>query len=653
MKRFNVSRRLAALLAAFGIVTILLITASTLLLRNAIGGLSTATTQAVTQLDRSYTLLELISASHGDLQQLIRLKDPDEMEKLLNTLKDQQKRSLELIARTGAEGGTLKAKYEAVLVQQNAVLDKVLRGDLSSAQEVFFGAMAAQHESVLVELGQQRVRVGQATATFLAAQRARAQWKMNLQSGSLGLITLGLIAFGWRLRGQIIRELHRISGAIAEASTQFSHAAGQVSVNSQSLAEGASQQAASLEETSASLEEMASMTKRNAENAQQADQLVKQTRLAADQGAADMTSMTSAMSAIKASGDETAKIIKTIDEIAFQTNILALNAAVEAARAGEAGMGFAVVADEVRNLAQRSAQAARETAEKIEGSIARTTQGVEISGKVARTLNEITAKVRHLDELVAEVASASREQSQGITQVNSAVSQMDKITQRNAATAEESAAASEELNAEAESLKGIVHGLLELVGSRAAVESEPERAPEPSPTPIRRRAAPAHPLPSADRTAVAGVPEDLVQWNEDLLATGVESIDAQHQELIGMINQLHRACLAGSGKTELRRQMQFLAEYVRTHFRHEEEVMEQHRCPSRDANRAAHRKFLKTFEKLAADFEAKGESTSILLDLRRLVAEWLVNHICSVDTKLRGCAANCPAPSPARTTAPV
>jgi methyl-accepting chemotaxis protein len=245
---------------------------------------------------------------------------------------------------------------------------------------------------------------------------------------------------------------------------QTSAAAGQVSAASQTLAEGASEQAASLEETSASLEELSSMTRHNADNAHKANELAKQARSAADKGAADMQTMSVAMEAIKVSSDDIAKIIKTIDEIAFQTNILALNAAVEAARAGEAGMGFAVVADEVRNLAQRSAQAAKETAAKIEGAITKTGQGVEISTKVGLALNEIVEKARQVDELVAEVAGASREQTQGITQINTAVGQMDKVTQANAATAEESAAASEELNAQAEVTKHSVGELLKLVG---------------------------------------------------------------------------------------------------------------------------------------------------------------------------------------------
>ena len=251
---------------------------------------------------------------------------------------------------------------------------------------------------------------------------------------------------------------------LAEGSAQVASAAGQVSAASQTLAEGASEQAASLEETSSSLEEMSSMTKRNSENAQKANDLAKQARTAADKGVGDMQTMSAAMEAIKVSSADIAKIIKTIDEIAFQTNILALNAAVEAARAGEAGMGFAVVADEVRNLAQRSAQAAKETAAKIEGAITKTSQGVDISSKVAVTLNEIVTKARQVDELVAEVAGASREQTQGITQINTAVGQMDKVTQSNAASAEESAAAAEELNAQATTMKESVAELLRLVG---------------------------------------------------------------------------------------------------------------------------------------------------------------------------------------------
>jgi methyl-accepting chemotaxis protein len=279
------------------------------------------------------------------------------------------------------------------------------------------------------------------------------------------LLAVVLITFNSVRVRRALGELAGTLGLVTEALVGYGAT---VSSASQSLAEGSSSQAASIEETSASLEEMSGMTNRNAENSHKANELTSQARSAADKGATDMAAMALAMQDIKVSSDDIAKIIKTIDEIAFQTNILALNAAVEAARAGEAGMGFAVVADEVRNLAQRSAQAAKETAVKIETAIGKTSQGVVISGKVAANLAEIVSKARQVDELVAEVATASREQTQGINQINSAVGQMDKVTQANAASAEESAAASEELNSQAHVMKQAVAELLRLVGQTSS-----------------------------------------------------------------------------------------------------------------------------------------------------------------------------------------
>jgi methyl-accepting chemotaxis protein len=294
----------------------------------------------------------------------------------------------------------------------------------------------------------------------------------------LGAAMLGGLAVAFVIIRSTTRVLDHVAGVLEEGSEQTALASSQVLTASQSLADGSSQQAASIEETSASLEEMSSMTQRNAENSQKANELTRQARDAAEKGAADMQSMGTAMLAIKNSSDDIAKIIKTIDEIAFQTNILALNAAVEAARAGEAGMGFAVVAEEVRSLAQRSAQAAKETEGKIQGAIGNTSQGVQISAKVAQTLDDILGRIRHVDELMAEVATASHEQSQGITQVNLAVGQMDKVTQANAASAEESAAASRELNTQAQRMEKAVGELLALLGGR-----NQRRLSEPSPLP--------------------------------------------------------------------------------------------------------------------------------------------------------------------------
>jgi methyl-accepting chemotaxis protein len=271
----------------------------------------------------------------------------------------------------------------------------------------------------------------------------------------------------------VTARLSKVADALGVSSEQVKDGSVQVAGASQSLAEGACQQAASLEETSASLEEMSSMTKRNAETAGKVKALGSEARKAGDVGVKDMTALVSAMDAIKRSSTDIAKIIKTIDEIAFQTNILALNAAVEAARAGEAGAGFAVVADEVRNLARRCAQAAKETTGKIEDAVQKSAVGADISAKVAKSLEEIVGKARQVDELAGEVAAASQEQSQGIAQVNIAVTQMDQVTQGNAANAEESAAAAAELITQAESLKEAVADLLSLVDGQEANQGQP------------------------------------------------------------------------------------------------------------------------------------------------------------------------------------
>ena len=278
------------------------------------------------------------------------------------------------------------------------------------------------------------------------------------------VIILGLtLAASWRIVRSITGPLRGIIGELTTGAEQTTNSAAQVSAASQFLADGASEQAAALEETSASLEEMSSMTKRNAETAGKVKTFGSEARKAGDLGVQDMTVLVGAMDDIKRSSADIAKIIKTIDEIAFQTNILALNAAVEAARAGEAGAGFAVVADEVRNLARRCAQAAKETASKIEDAVQKSARGADISAKVATSLEEIVGKARQVDELAGQVADASQEQSQGIAQVNIAVTQMDKVTQSNAATAEESAAAAAELTSQAEALKAAVSQLLRLV----------------------------------------------------------------------------------------------------------------------------------------------------------------------------------------------
>jgi methyl-accepting chemotaxis protein/methyl-accepting chemotaxis protein-1 (serine sensor receptor) len=319
---------------------------------------------------------------------------------------------------------------------------------------------------IYVKLNAAAVRLQAIQGEVLAENKAA----VNDQNASSRRIALGLLALcvvvGFVVivvvRG-ITRNVRQAIVQLAEGTEQVASAAVQVSSASQSLAQGASEQAASLEETSSSSEEISSMTRKNAENSRVAAEFTGQVDQRVAAANDTLGHMVTSMTEINTSSEKVSKIIKVIDEIAFQTNILALNAAVEAARAGEAGMGFAVVADEVRNLAQRCAQAAKDTASLIEESMSKSHDGMGKLDQVAEAIRSITESASKVKTLVDEVHLGSQEQARGIEQIAKAISQMEQVTQKNAANAEESASASEELAGQAETMKSVVNQLQTMV----------------------------------------------------------------------------------------------------------------------------------------------------------------------------------------------
>lgn len=333
-------------------------------------------------------------------------------------------------------------------------------GILKESLRTQYGVIAAN----CTELGQLAKDLLQQNRQASEATLAAARWEILL------LILAGAVAatFAICVMRIALVDIRHVAAEMRNGARQVAAAATQVASASQSLAQGTSEQAATLEETSSSATEITSVTRKNADNTRAVAGVMLETARLVDGANHNLEEMIQSMKEIHGSSEKISKIIRVIDEIAFQTNILALNAAVEAARAGEAGMGFAVVADEVRNLAQRSAQAAKDTASLIEDSIGKSNEGGRKLDSVVKSIEQITATANQVKALVDEVDMGSQEQARGIEQISTAVAQMEKVTQRNAANAEESAAASEELAAQALCLQDTVERLQQVAGQGAA-----------------------------------------------------------------------------------------------------------------------------------------------------------------------------------------
>lgn len=339
-------------------------------------------------------------------------------------------------------------------------------------------------------------------------RKAQNQWlhfSSAIQTSTRNTSTFSLVAMvgmiaallAWAIRRQVARPLSRIADGLVNGARIVRTTSSAIEIGSTSLASQAGTQATSLQSAASALEEMTSLTQRNAENAISAKQSAAEARSCADAGAEKVSQLLAAMEAIRTAGDDISKILKDIHEIAFQTNILALNAAVEAARAGDSGAGFAVVAEEVRRLAQRCASAARETEAKIQDSVDKSQQGNEYSNLVARSFEEIQTRVRRLDTLVADIAAASSEQRSGMAEVRNVVTQLDRVTEQNAANATESAHAASDLTAEAEAMQAAISDLRELLdGTSSPTQSPPHSSPStPNASPATGPAPRHSPLP--------------------------------------------------------------------------------------------------------------------------------------------------------------
>jgi methyl-accepting chemotaxis protein/methyl-accepting chemotaxis protein-1 (serine sensor receptor) len=397
-------------------------------------------------------------------------RDSDQFVSTAQELQDTTHTLAQMIADPNAKAATNEIEQQLVKMKEMnlKLTEAALAGDMTTGMSLYNDglkpAAKIQNDNAKELIGIQQKRFA-ADSESAEESISTSRWITGVL---FSLAALVVVVFSFFVR-QINATLRRTVTEMSEASMQIAAAAGQVSSASQSQAQGASQQAAMIEETSAATTEISSMAQRAAESSRMTAEIVTRSQEGFRQTDTSLVALEQAMEGINESSEKISQIIKVIDSIAFQTNILALNAAVEAARAGEAGMGFAVVADEVRSLAQRSAQAAKDTSSLIEESIDRSNQGQTRVDEVVAAIRSITSGTSKIKQLVDEIKDGSLEQTRGLDQIGKAIIQMEQVTQTNAAGAEEGAAAAEELNAQAETMKDVVEGLRVMVDGPSSV----------------------------------------------------------------------------------------------------------------------------------------------------------------------------------------
>jgi methyl-accepting chemotaxis protein len=463
LRQSTIGRQFTFLVTAFAIA----MPAAMFVLSHVLSGSVTEVRQLTSEgnqkSDAIFALIGSVAKVQGNAQRLVRERDPDETEKLVAETQPLIQDALGKIRAAGAAEGETAEAFRVLTEANQRGLDLVLHGEQAQAQVLFLTESNPAFERILNALGKLQQTQNQREESMAATQESRSSQTKTAILALVSAVVLALIGSSVVIVRRINTRLRSAVHELSVASGSTAAVAAQMSRGSQDLARGASDQAASLEETSAASEEISTMTHRNEENSRLAAEKMKESGKLISDANRRLGEMVAAMGDIQASGDKVSKIIRTIDEIAFQTNILALNAAVEAARAGESGMGFAVVADEVRNLAQRSAAAARDTAELIEDSIAKTREGKGKLDQIAESILSITTSSSGVESLMAEIRRGSEEQSRGIDQMSQTLNRMQGVTQGTAAGAEQSAAAGTELTAQSESLKTTVEQLASMV----------------------------------------------------------------------------------------------------------------------------------------------------------------------------------------------
>ena len=418
---------------------------------------------------------------------------------------------------------------------------------------------------------------------------------------------------------QMNRNLSSTLSQINIASDEVANGADQVSSGAQALSQGATEQASAVEELAATINDISMQVQKTADNAREASAKVTEAQNELLFSNEHMSEMIEAMQEIEQKSGDIGKIIKTIEDIAFQTNILALNAAVEAARAGEAGKGFAVVADEVRNLASKSAEAASNTTNLIEGTIQAVTNGTHIAGQTAEALRVTVESTKQVVDYVDKISNAAIEQADAINQVTQGVDQISSVVQTNSATAEESAAASQELAGQSQLLKTLV-GKFHLRRENGEEQQ----------TTLTRSATYQQEGQKIQRNRI---PVRTYDFTEDLL-TGNDMIDEQHEQLFGHINNLLRACGEGKGRVELGRVVQFLIDYTEEHFSAEERLQDKYKYPDRENHKRYHEVFEHALREMADELEREGATVTLVGKINKSVGDWLVNHVKKQDVRV-------------------